>query len=60
MTTDFSGVIKACENEIRTLFMDKNGFADDERVTQIMRVYHTALQAPPNSKAKYRATPTAL
>lgn len=43
MATDFSGIIKACENELRSLFMDKVAWADDERITQLMRVYHTAL-----------------
>jgi hypothetical protein len=30
MATDFSGIIKLCEEELRALFMDKEAWEDDE------------------------------
>lgn len=43
MEQNFNSIIKVCEEQIRAISMSADGWADDEKITQLMRVYYTAV-----------------
>ena len=43
MANNYSELIKSCAKEINTLFNSKKGWQDDEKVTTLFRILHTAI-----------------